>query len=96
VEQKTYVLADIPGFGRIFDCGECGNMHMTVGPVTITLEPQAYMQLVALVNTSAANFETWMQLRKCGCRAESPTPKLNPDWFEDRVHAEPEIRPDEA
>jgi hypothetical protein len=60
------MLAEIPGFGRIFDCGACGNLHLSVGPVSVTLSADAYMQLVALLNTSAANFELWMR----GNRAE--------------------------
>lgn len=59
-----YLLADIPCFGRIFDCGNCGLLHLTVGPVSLTLTPAAYMQLVALLNTSAANFESWMQANR--------------------------------
>jgi hypothetical protein len=63
VEQESLILAERVGFGRIFDCGDCGNIHVSVGPVMLTLDPQAYMQLVALVNTSAANFETWLHRR---------------------------------
>lgn len=58
--SKSYVLADIPNFGRVFDCGECGSIHVNVGFVSMTLTPDAYMQLVALINTSAANFEGWI------------------------------------
>lgn len=54
------LLAEIPNFGRVYDCGDCGNIHLTVGPVSLTLTPDAYMQLVTLVHTSAANFETWL------------------------------------
>ena len=54
-------LAAIQEFGQIYDCGSCGNIHVQVGPVNITLEPKAYMQLVAMISTSAANFESWMQ-----------------------------------
>ena len=61
MERPTFVLAETPGFGRIFDCGECGHIHVAIGPVTLTIDAHAYMQLVALVNTSAANFETWLQ-----------------------------------
>jgi hypothetical protein len=67
---------------------------MTVGPVTITLEPQAYMQLVALVNTSAASFETWMHSRACRCCGESWTPKDIP--AEDPPDADPGTRADQA
>jgi len=61
MQTEDHVLADISGFGRVFDCGHCHNLHLTVGPVSLTLSPDAYIQLVALLNTSAANFETWVQ-----------------------------------
>jgi hypothetical protein len=64
METTGYLLAEIPGFGRIFDCGNCGLLHLTVGPVSLTLTTEAYMQLVALLNTSAANFESWMQANR--------------------------------
>lgn len=56
-------LAAMEGLGQVYDCGSCGNIHVQVGPVNLTLEPKAYMQLVALLNQSAANFEVWMELR---------------------------------
>ncbi len=59
--KTNHILAEIPGFGAIFDCGHCGNLHLTVGPVSITLSADAYMQLMALLNTSAANYESWLQ-----------------------------------
>ncbi len=58
------LLSEISGFGRVYDCGDCGNIHVTVGPVSLTLTPEAYMQLVALLNSSASNFETWLQERQ--------------------------------
>ena len=66
MENTGYLLAEIPGFGRIFDCGNCGLLHLTIGPVSLTLTTEAYMQLVAMLNTSAANFESWMQARQNG------------------------------
>jgi hypothetical protein len=56
-------LATKEGFGQVYDCGSCGNIHVQVGPVTITLEAEAYMQFVDLVSTSAANFEMWLQCK---------------------------------
>ena len=56
-------LASIEGFGQVYDCGNCGNLHVQIGPMSITLDPHAYMQLVDLMSTSAANFELWMQRR---------------------------------
>ena len=55
------ILADIEGFGRIYECWDCPNIHVQVGPVNITFSKEAYMQLVALVNTSASNFESSIQ-----------------------------------
>ncbi len=64
-------LAAMEGFGQVYDCGSCGNIHVRVGPVSITLEPTAYMQLVAMISTSAANFELWLQ-RKAGAPDRAP------------------------
>ena len=75
MEKTGYLLAEIPGFGRVFDCGACGFLHVTVGPVSVTLTPEAYMQLVAMLNTSAANFETWMQANPDGIAR----PRRKPD-----------------
>lgn len=64
--QKNGNLADVPGFGRVFDCGGCGGIHVSVGAVTMTFSPEGFMQLVAMIHTSAAGFETWLQQRSCG------------------------------
>lgn len=64
VHDEDLVLAEVPGLGRVFDCGNCGNLHLTVGPISLTLSAEAYMQLVTLLNTSAANFETWIQTQQ--------------------------------
>lgn len=55
--KPTATLAEIPGFGSVYDCGSCGHVHLTIGPVAITLARQAYLQVVTMLNTSAANFE---------------------------------------
>lgn len=59
-----WVLAEIENFGRICDCGDCGNIHVTVGPMSMTLAPDAFLQLVAMVHTGAANFETWLDMKR--------------------------------
>ena len=58
---EAILLAEQPGLGRVWDCGECGFIHVSIGPVTVCLEPGAYMQLVAMLNSSAATFEEWLQ-----------------------------------
>jgi hypothetical protein len=56
-------LAAVEGLGQVYDCGDCGNIHIQIGPVSITVEPHAYMQFVAMLSTSAANFEMWLERR---------------------------------
>jgi hypothetical protein len=63
MESRGAVLAVMDGFGQVYDCGSCGNIHVQVGPVNITLEPKAYMQFVAMISTSAASFEVWLEQR---------------------------------
>lgn len=63
------ILAESQGFGKVYDCGECGCIHMQVGAVSISFLPEAYMKLVAMVNTSAAALETWIQSDKRGGRS---------------------------
>lgn len=58
--ERGCLLAEIPQFGRVFDCGECGKIHLTVGAIGVSLNPEAYIQLVNLLHTSAANFEMWL------------------------------------
>lgn len=41
MEGTGSLLADIPGFGRVFDCGGCGYLHLTVGPVSLTLTTES-------------------------------------------------------
>lgn len=93
MERNTCVLASIPNFGQVFDCGECGNIHLAVGPVTLTLAPEAYMDLVALLNTSASNFETWMQERM---GANRPASHESASHLENTIHVDPNHHQDQA
>jgi len=58
MERPTTVLANIDNFGRVYRCGDCDNIHVQVGAVNVLFSTEAYMQLVAFVNTSASNFES--------------------------------------
>lgn len=57
MENTHATLAEQDGFGRIYRCGNCEHIHLQIGPVSLTLTLDAYMQFVSLVHTSAANFE---------------------------------------
>jgi hypothetical protein len=64
MKKNGMCLASQDGFGQVYDCGSCGNIHVCVGPVSLSLSPPAYLDLVAMLSTSAANFEMWMERRK--------------------------------
>lgn len=51
MQERKIILADLPGLGRIMACS-CGAIHVNVGPVTLNLDPQAFAQLTALMNTA--------------------------------------------
>jgi hypothetical protein len=57
MEHTHATLAEQDGFGRIYRCGNCEHIHLQIGPVSLTLTLDAYMQFVSMVHTSAANFE---------------------------------------
>ena len=59
-QPENSILAEIEGLGRIYNCGNCSHIHFQLGPMSLTLTVGAYMQLVDMVNTSAANFERHM------------------------------------
>lgn len=58
MERQATVLANIENFGKVYRCGDCDNIHLQVGPVTVLLSIEAYMKFVTLLNTSAASFES--------------------------------------
>jgi hypothetical protein len=42
--KGTGVLVKLDDFGHVLECG-CGTIHVTVGPVTLALDPQALRTL---------------------------------------------------
>lgn len=42
------VLADYPGLGRVRMCG-CNTVHLSLGPMTLSLAPEAFVQTAILV-----------------------------------------------
>jgi hypothetical protein len=59
-------LAEATGLGRIYDCGSCARIHLQVGPMDIAFSREGYLQLVDMVNRSAANFELLLEQRAPG------------------------------
>ena len=50
------ILADRPGLGRVRLCG-CNSVHLSLGPVTLNLEPQAFAQVVTLMRDAMEQLE---------------------------------------
>jgi hypothetical protein len=45
------ILADRPGLGCVRMC-ECNSIHLSIGPVTINLEPTAFRQMATLMSAA--------------------------------------------
>ncbi len=87
-------LAAIEGLGQVHDCGACGNIHVQIGPISLTLEPSAYMQVVAMLSTSASNFELWLQRRNSAPFAQKPFAQKS-DPFDEPKRVSVEQNPNE-
>lgn len=61
MERSAAILASKKGLGQVYTCPSCQNIHLQVGAVSLTLEPEAYVQLADMILTSAANFEMWLE-----------------------------------
>ena len=45
------ILADHPDLGRVQLC-ECNSIHLSIGPVTMSMTPQAFAQAAALIRNA--------------------------------------------
>lgn len=48
MDEVKALLAEQPGIGRIYLC-ECNSIHLSVGPVTVNLAPEAFAQMATMV-----------------------------------------------
>jgi hypothetical protein len=51
MDEIDVLLADCPGLGRVKLC-ECNSVHLTLGPVTVNLEPEAFAQAATLIRNA--------------------------------------------
>lgn len=58
MDKPKVFLAKKEKFGTIYQC-ECGCYHLQIGPFNLALAEESYLELVSLVNESAANFELY-------------------------------------
>ncbi len=43
--SNRVLLSDVPGLGSVSVC-ECGTLHLSVGPMTLRLAPEAFLQML--------------------------------------------------
>jgi hypothetical protein len=51
MDEINVLLADHPGLGRVRLC-ECNSIHLTIGPVTVNLAPEAFAQTAILIRNA--------------------------------------------
>ncbi len=65
MHDTNLILAEVPGLGRIRLC-ECKSIHVSIGPVTINLEPAAFRQMAELVASATEQLATIKESRDDG------------------------------
>jgi len=73
MKEFDMILADTPGFGRVRLC-ECNVVHLSIGPVTITLALDAFRQTANLMRIAS---EQMARLAACQSFAEDEDTSLN-------------------
>ncbi len=51
MDDISVILADHPGLGRVRLC-ECNSIHLSIGPLTISLAPEAFAQTAILIRNA--------------------------------------------
>ena len=57
------ILAEYPGLGRVRLC-ECTSVHMSIGPVTINLAPEAFAQAAVLIQNAMVELKKILDLQQ--------------------------------
>jgi hypothetical protein len=63
MDTSHIILSKKDHFGSLYLCGK-GCFHLQVGRMNLALSPDEYMELVDLVDKSAANFELMQEIRR--------------------------------
>ncbi len=51
MDDINVILADQPGLGRVRLC-ECNSIHLSIGPLTVSLAPEAFAQTAILIRNA--------------------------------------------
>jgi hypothetical protein len=71
MDDINVILADYPGLGRVRLC-ECNSIHLSIGPVTMNLSPEAFAQAAALVRNAMEQLTEIAGARQAGCDPFKP------------------------
>ena len=63
MKNTPTVLAEQAGLGRIHLC-DCDSVHVSVGPVTLNLAPDAFLQMAVLFGKAAEQFSSLQAQRE--------------------------------
>jgi hypothetical protein len=62
--MKSQCLSEVPGFARVEKCSACEDLHISVGPIGIRIQPEALGPLCHVLE------EAWASLQIERCRPE--------------------------
>jgi hypothetical protein len=63
MEEVNVVLANRKGLGAVKLCG-CNTIHLSIGPVTMALAPEAFAQAAALMQDAVAQMHKINETRQ--------------------------------
>ncbi len=79
MDEINVILADYPGLGKVWLC-ECNSIHLSIGPVTVTLAPQAFAQTAILIHNAMKELEE-ISVAKNSDQSSLQPFKPNPSHF---------------
>jgi hypothetical protein len=65
MDDINVTLANYPGLGSVRLC-ECNSIHLNIGPVTVTLSPEAFVEAAILVRNAMEQLREIVGARQGG------------------------------
>ncbi|GGH13454.1 hypothetical protein [Silvibacterium dinghuense] len=70
------ILADLPGLGRVRVC-DCNSIHVSVGPVTLNLSPEAFAQAAAMFGDAMRRYAKLLESQMATSPGSFPAAKTS-------------------
>ncbi|MFT4114892.1 hypothetical protein [Silvibacterium sp.] len=74
MNDVNVILADMPGLGRVRVC-DCNTIHVSVGPVTLNLSPEAFSQAAGMLGDAMRRYAKLMESQMAGTGTTLPVAK---------------------